>query len=60
MGVTKRDIADYLKVSLITVHRALNNTGYVSAELKERILSYAKEVNYVPRKASQVLVRNKT
>ena len=60
MGVTQQDIADYLEVSLITVHRALHNTGYVSAGLKERILSYAKEVKYVPHKASQVLVRNKT
>ena len=60
MSVTQQDIADFLEVSLITVHRALNNSGYVSAELKERILAYAKEVNYVPHKASQVLVRNKT
>jgi LacI family transcriptional regulator len=60
MSVTQRDIADHLAISLITVHRALNNSGYVSAELKERILSYVKEVNYVPHKASQVLVRNKT
>lgn len=60
MSVTQRDIADHLEISLITVHRALNNSGYVSAELRNRILSYAKEVNYVPHKASQVLVRNKT
>ena len=60
MSVTQQDIADHLEVSLITVHRALHNTGYVSARLKERILSYAKEVEYVSHKASQVLVRNKT
>jgi LacI family transcriptional regulator len=60
MSVTQQDIADHLEISLITVHRALNNSGYVSAELRARILSYAKEVNYVPHKASQILVRNKT
>ena len=60
MSVTQQDIADHLEISLITVHRALHNSGYVSTELKERILAYAKEVNYVPHKASQVLVRNKT
>ncbi len=60
MSVTQQDIADHLEISLITVHRALHNTGYVSTELKERILAYAKEVKYVPHKASQVLVRNKT
>lgn len=59
MRTTQKDIAKELGVSLLTVSRALNDTGYVSAALKERILSYAKEQNYIPHKASQVLVRNK-
>lgn len=59
MGVTQQEIADALHISLITVHRALNDTGYVSKELKARILAYAKEVEYVPHAASQVLVRNR-
>ena len=48
MGVTQKDIAEALQVSLITVHRALNGSGYVSRELKERILAYARDVRYVP------------
>ena len=59
MGVTQQEIADALDLSLITVHRALNNSGYVSRELKARILAYAQEVRYVPHKASQILKRNK-
>lgn len=59
MGITQKEIAQALKLPLITVHRALNNSGYVSKELKGRIVSYAREVNYVPHKASQVLKRNK-
>lgn len=59
MRTTQKDIAQGLGVSLLTVSRALNGTGYVSETLKERILTYAKEQNYVPHKASQVLVRNK-
>lgn len=59
MQMTQKDIARGLGISLITVSRALNGTGYVSKELKDRILSYAKEHEYVPHKASQVLVRNK-
>lgn len=59
MRITQKDIAKELGVSLLTVSRALNGTGYVSAQLQERILAYAKEQNYVPHKASQVLVRNK-
>jgi len=59
MRTTQKDIARDLSISLITVSRALNNTGYVSQELKNIILAYAKEHNYVPHKASQALVRNK-
>jgi LacI family transcriptional regulator len=59
MGLTQQDIADALHISLITVHRALNSSGYVSRELKEKIFAYAKEMNYVPHKASQILKRNK-
>lgn len=57
--VTQKDIAEALNISPITVHRALNRTGYVSEELRAQIISYADKVNYVPHKASQVLVRNK-
>lgn len=59
MRTTQKDIAKELGISLLTVSRALNGTGYVSAALKEKVLAYAKEKNYVPHKASQVLVRNK-
>jgi LacI family transcriptional regulator len=59
VGVTQQDIADSLGLPLITVHRALSGTGYVSAKLRDRILGYAKEVQYVPHRASRVLVRNK-
>ncbi len=60
MGITQKDIAEGLGISLITVSRALNDSGYVSEELKKRILDYAKERSYVPHKASQALVRNRT
>lgn len=59
MRITQKDISRALGVSLITVSRALNSTGYVSKELKQRILDYAKEKSYVPHRASQVLVRNR-
>jgi LacI family transcriptional regulator len=59
VGITQKEIADALCLPLITVHRALNNSGYVSKELKGRILAYARDMRYVPHKASQVLKRNK-
>ncbi|MDR0709823.1 MAG: LacI family transcriptional regulator [Spirochaetaceae bacterium] len=60
MRITQKDIAKNLGISLITVSRAFNNSGYVSTELKERIFDYAKKQSYVPHRASQILVRNKT
>jgi LacI family transcriptional regulator len=46
-------------VSLITVQRALNNSGYVSEKLRKKILDYAKKRSYVPHRASLALVRNR-
>jgi LacI family transcriptional regulator len=60
MRITQKDIARKLGISLITVSRAFNDSGYVSPELKKRILDYAKRQSYVPLRASQILVRNKT
>jgi LacI family transcriptional regulator len=59
MRTTQRDIAEGLGISLITVSRALNHSGYVSEGLKKRIFAFAKEREYVPHKASQALVRNR-
>ncbi len=59
MRITQKEIAKRLGISLITVSRALNGTGYVSQDLKDEITAFAKKHNYVPSKASQVLVRNK-
>ncbi|MDR1655057.1 MAG: LacI family transcriptional regulator [Treponema sp.] len=60
MSITQKDIARDLGVSIITVSRALNNTGYVSPRLRKRINEYVKKKSYMPNRASQVLVRNKT
>jgi LacI family transcriptional regulator len=60
MGITQKDIAKEMGVSLLTVNRAFNNSGHVSQELRKRILDYAKKSSYVPHRASQIMVRNKT
>ena len=60
MRITQKDIARGLGISLITVSRAFNGSGYVSPELKKRIFDYAERRSYVPHRASQILVRNKT
>ena len=58
MRITQKIIARDLGVSLMTVSRTLNNSGYVSKELRKRILDYAEKRGYEPQRASQVLVRN--
>ena len=58
MRITQKTIARDLGVSLMTVSRTLNNSGYVSKELRKRILDYAEKRGYEPQRASQVLVRN--
>jgi LacI family transcriptional regulator len=60
MGVTQREIAKALNISVMTVHRALSETGYISEELKEKVLAYAQEVNYRPHRGAQALVRKRT
>jgi LacI family transcriptional regulator len=60
MRITQKRIARDLGVSLITVSRVFNNSGYVSQELRKKILDYAHKKAYEPHRASQVLVRNTT
>lgn len=46
MAVTQKQIADKLQVSRSLVGRTLNGGGKVSADLKERILTTAREMGY--------------
>jgi len=58
MRITQKTIASDLGISFMTVSRVFNNSGYVSRELRKRILDYARKKGYEPHRASQVLVRN--
>src|SRR5438874_10489206 len=60
MAITLRDVAARAGVSAITVSRALNNTGYVSLETRERINAAVAELNYVPNAVASSLRSNKT
>ncbi len=50
--VSRNDIARLTDTSVSTVSRALNNSGYVQKEKKERILQTANELGYFPRNSS--------
>ena len=47
------DVAGMAGVSIATVYRALNGGGYVSAEVRSRVLKAASQLGYVPRAASR-------
>lgn len=57
--ITQKEIAKDLGVGYITVQRALQGIGYVSTELKKRIIAYADKVGYKPSRAAQTLGRKK-
>ncbi len=48
MELTIKDIAKEAGVSVSTVSRAMNGTGYVSQETKDKIQALVKELDYVP------------
>lgn len=54
------DVARLAKVAPSTVSRALNDTGYVSQETKERIFSALEELEFIPNQAARTLKTKKT
>lgn len=55
-----RDVAKKAGVGVGTVSRALNGTGYVAQETKDRISAIAKELDYKPNELARNLFRNRT
>src|SRR5437763_8295461 len=60
MPPTLRDVAARAGVSAITVSRALNNTGYVSPDTRQRIHAAVAELDYVPNAVASSLRSSKT
>src|SRR5881392_3281645 len=52
-GVTIKDIALKLNMSVSTVSKALNNDLSISAATKERVKQLANDWNYVPNEAAR-------
>jgi LacI family transcriptional regulator len=57
---TIKDIARMADVSHTTVSRALNNKSRIKNETKEKILSIARELNYIPNFIARSLVMKQT
>ncbi|MFS0862666.1 LacI family DNA-binding transcriptional regulator [Fredinandcohnia sp. 179-A 10B2 NHS] len=55
MQSTRDDVAKLAGVSPTTVSRVLNNNGYVSEDVRERVLAAIKELQYVPNRIARSL-----
>jgi LacI family transcriptional regulator len=60
MPVTMMDIARDLKVSVVTVSKALRNQGNISANTRQRVLRRAKQLNYQMNWVARSLVTRRT
>jgi LacI family transcriptional regulator len=58
--VTIKQVAREADVSVATVSRALNGTGPVREEIKQRVLAVSERLHYVPHSAARSLVTRKT
>ncbi len=59
-GVTIKDIARKLNMSVSTVSKALNNDATISSYTSERVKALARELNYVPNEAARHFKLNRT
>ena len=57
---TIKEVADYAGVSVATVSRVINKTGYVSLELQERVVDAMKSLQYRPSALARGLRRQET
>lgn len=58
--MTIRDVARRARVSIATVSRALNNTGKVRPEIRERVLRAARKLRYTPHGGARSLISGRT
>ncbi|ATU90667.1 LacI family transcriptional regulator [Phyllobacterium zundukense] len=59
-GVSIRDLARHLDISIGTVSRALNGKSDVNPETRERVLAAAKKLGYVPNQSGRSLRQGTT
>ncbi len=52
-GVTLKDIAERLNMSISTVSKALSDDPLISAPTKERVKNQAVEWNYIPNESAR-------
>lgn len=58
--ITRKDIVQKAGTSVSVVSRALNRSGYVKEEKRQKILQIARELNYIPDSVTMELQEQKT
>ena len=58
--MTIKEIAKMAGVSTATVSRAINNSGYIKTEVKEKILKIIEETGFTPSSVAKDLKRSRT
>lgn len=58
--VTRKDVAQRAGVSVSVVSRALNNSGYVQADKKKRVIEIAEAMGYFPHPVAMSLQKRRT
>lgn len=57
---TIKKVAEEAKVSVATVSRVLNNTGYVNEETRKKVLKVIKELDYKPNSVARSLFKKQS
>lgn len=60
MAATIKDVARHAKVSVASVSRALNGTGVVTTQTRERVLRAVQKLNYTPHAGARSLSTRRT
>ncbi len=60
MAVTIKDVALRARVSIASVSRALNGTGVVTDQTRQRVLRAAQHLRYMPHQAARSLITRRT
>ena len=55
--VTRKEVAERAGVSVMTVTRVINRSGYVSEPARRKVLKAIDELRYIPNKTAVSLVR---
>ena len=58
MGIIIKDIARISGMGISTVSRVLNNTGYVSDEVRQKVMKTVRDLNYIPNISARNLKSN--